>query len=114
MGGGCFRPWQASVDPRLKKDRPMAQEVFVPKTGIYMDDCHLIDWLVEEGATVQAGDALFLMETNKVEMEIEAIAGGILHRGAPVGEDYPIGTVIGWIAESDTEYRRLVGEGTAT
>ncbi len=91
----------------------MAHEVFIPKTGIYMDDCHLIAWLVDEGATVRAGDALFLMETNKVEMEIEAGAGGILHHGAPVGEDYPIGRVIGWIAEDDSEYRRLVEEGTS-
>ncbi|MCY4621645.1 MAG: lipoyl domain-containing protein [bacterium] len=91
----------------------MAHEVFIPKTGIYMDDCHLIAWLVDEGATVRTGDALFLMETNKVEMEIEAGAGGIVHHGAPVGEDYPIGRVIGWIAEDDSEYRRLVEEGTS-
>ena len=91
----------------------MAHEVFIPKTGIYMDDCHLIDWLVDEGASVRAGDALFLMETNKVEMEIEAGADGILHHGAPVGEDYPIGRVIGWIAENESEYRSLV-EGGAT
>lgn len=89
----------------------MAHEVFIPKTGIYMDDCHLIDWLVDEGASVRAGDALFLMETNKVEMEIEAGAGGIVHRVAPAGEDYPIGRVIGWIAEDDAEYRSLVEEG---
>ena len=89
----------------------MAHEVFVPKTGIYMDDCHLIEWLVEEGATVRAGDALFLMETNKVEMEIEADVNGIVHHGAPVAEDYPIGRVIGWIAEDEVEYRRLVEGG---
>ena len=89
----------------------MAHEVFIPKTGIYMDDCHLIDWLVDEGATVRAGEALFLMETNKVEMEIEAGAGGIVHHGAPVGEDYPIGKVIGWIAENDAEYQSLVEGG---
>ena len=91
----------------------MAHEVFIPKTGIYMDDCHLIEWLVDEGATVRAGEALFLMETNKVEMEIEAGAGGIVHHGAPVGEDYPIGKVIGWIAENDAEYRSLVEGGAA-
>ena len=88
----------------------MAHEVFVPKTGIYMDDCHLIAWLVDEGTPVRAGTPLFLMETNKVEMEIEAVADGILRQGAPVGEDYPIGTVIGWIAENEAEYRSLTEE----
>ena len=90
----------------------MAHEVFIPKTGIYMDDCHLIAWLVDEGAPVRAGEALFLMETNKVEMEIEAGADGIVRHGAPVGEDYPIGRVIGWIAENEAEYRSLVEGGT--
>ncbi len=89
----------------------MAHEVFIPKTGIYMDDCHLIDWLVDEGGAVRAGEPLFLMETNKVEMEIEAGAAGIVHHGAPVGEDYPIGRVIGWIAEDDAEYRSLLEGG---
>ncbi len=89
----------------------MAHEVFIPKTGIYMDDCHLISWLVADGAAVRKGEALFLMETNKVEMEIEAGADGIVHHGAPVGEDYPIGRVIGWIAENDSEYRRLAEGG---
>ena len=91
----------------------MAHEVFIPKTGIYMDDCHLIDWLVDEGATVRAGEALFLMETNKVEMEIEAGASGIVRHGAPVGEDYPIGKVIGWIAADEAEYRKLVEGGAS-
>ena len=44
-------------------------------------------------------------------MEIEAGAAGIVHHGAPAGEDYPIGTVIGWIAENDAEYRSLVEGG---
>ncbi len=91
----------------------MAHEVFIPKTGIYMDDCHLIAWLVDEGAPVRSGDPLFLMETNKVEMEIEAGADGIVHHEAPVGEDYPIGRVIGRIAENDAEYRRLVKGGAS-
>ena len=91
----------------------MAHEVFIPKTGIYMDDCHLIAWLVEEGTPVRTGEALFLMETNKVEMEIKAGADGIVHHRAPVGEDYPIGTVIGWIAGDEAEYRNLVEGGAS-
>lgn len=86
----------------------MVHEVFVPKTGIYMDDVHLLEWLVEEGAAVEAGQGLFRMETNKVEEEIEADASGLLHIVAEPGQDYPIGTVIGWIAESEEAYRELV------
>ena len=85
----------------------MPHEVFVPKTGIYMDDVHLLEWYVAEGATVKAGQPLFRIETNKVEQDVEAEVGGYLRRSALVGEDYPIGTVIGWIAEDESSYRLL-------
>ncbi len=91
----------------------MLHEVFLPKTGIYMDDVQLLEWLVDEGASVQQGDLLFRMETNKVELDVEAEASGLLHRGAEVGNDYPIGTVIGWIAEDEVAYSQLVDSGEA-
>ena len=91
----------------------MPHEVFLPKTGIYMDDVQLLEWLVDEGASVQQGDVLFRMETNKVELDVEAEASGLLHRGAEVGSDYPIGTVIGWIAEDEVAYSHLVASGEA-
>lgn len=91
----------------------MLHEVFLPKTGIYMDDVQLLEWLVDEGASVQQGDLLFRMETNKVELDVEAEASGLLHRRAEVGNDYPIGTVIGWIAEDEVAYSHLVASGEA-
>ena len=91
----------------------MLHEVFLPKTGIYMDDVQLLEWLVDEGASVRKGDVLFRMETNKVELDVEAEASGLLHREAEVGNEYPIGTVIGWIAEDAIAYRHLVDSGEA-
>jgi pyruvate dehydrogenase E2 component (dihydrolipoamide acetyltransferase) len=89
----------------------MPHEVFVPKTGIYMDDVHLLEWHVEEGSRVEVGQPLFRIETNKVEQDVEAEVGGYLRRRALVGEDYPIGTVIGWIAEDEATYRSLAEAG---
>ncbi len=89
----------------------MPEEVFVPKTGIYLDDVLLIEWTVEEGAYVNAGDVLFRMETNKVEEEVEAEASGYVHQKGVPGSEYAIGAVIGWIAENDHAYRQLVESG---
>lgn len=90
----------------------MHHEVIIPKTGLYIDDAHLLEWLVDEGQFVDAGQPLFLMETEKVEQEIEAEAAGFLHRTAEAGADYSIGTVIGMLAATREDYRTLVGEGT--
>ena len=84
-------------------------EVILPKTGIYEGDVTLVEWLVDEGGEVLAGDPLFLMESEKIEMEIEADVDGRLHREAEPGLEAPIGTRIGAIAESPQEYEELRG-----
>ena len=83
--------------------------MILPKTGIYEGDLTLIEWLVDEGGEVLAGDPLFLMESEKIEMEIEADADGRLHREAEPGLEAPIGTRIGAIAETEAEYEELRG-----
>lgn len=92
----------------------MAHDVFIPKTGLYMDDVHLLEWLVDEGGAVQEGDILFRMETNKVEQDVEAEASGLLHRQGQPGTEYAIGTVIGWIVADADEYQALIAHGDVT
>jgi len=84
-------------------------EVILPKTGIYEGDVTLIEWLVDEGGEVFAGDPLFLMESEKIEMEVEADTDGWLHRIAEPGLEAPIGTRIGFIAETAEELAELSG-----
>ena len=81
----------------------------LPKTGIYEGDVTLIEWLVDEGGEVSIGDPLFLMESEKVEMEIESDTDGWLHREAEPGFEAPIGTRIGVIAETPEECAALLG-----
>lgn len=81
----------------------------LPKTGIYEGDVTLIEWLVDEGGEVFAGDPLFLMESEKIEMEIEADIDGWLHQEAEPGLEAPIGTRIGVIAETPEECAALLG-----
>ena len=83
--------------------------LILPKTGIYADDVLLVEWLVEEGARVSVGDPIFVIEGEKVEMEIEADAAGWVHREAEPGLEGPIGTRIGVICAGEAEYRRVAG-----
>jgi pyruvate dehydrogenase E2 component (dihydrolipoamide acetyltransferase) len=84
-------------------------EVILPKTGIYEGDVTLIEWLVDEGGHVAAGDPLFIIETEKVEMEVEADFDGWIHREAEAGLEAPIGTRIGVLFSSADELRDAVG-----
>lgn len=83
-------------------------EVILPKTGMNMDDVLLIEWLVEEGAHVEEGAPLFRMETDKVEVDAESFDTGYLHITVAAGVSLPIGTTIGYLAETRDEYADLV------
>jgi pyruvate dehydrogenase E2 component (dihydrolipoamide acetyltransferase) len=58
----------------------------------------LVNWLKQEGESVTKGEPLMEIETDKVTVEIEAPATGIL-RGilAHIGDRVPVGQTIAWI-----------------
>jgi pyruvate/2-oxoglutarate dehydrogenase complex dihydrolipoamide acyltransferase (E2) component len=75
----------------------MATEVILPKIGFAMNEGTLAEWLVKDGAQVTAGTPLFSLESDKSATEVEAPATGVLRVLKPIGEVYPVGTVIGII-----------------
>ncbi len=62
-----------------------------------MSEGTLVEWLVSDGDTVQPGDLLYRIETDKVENEIEAPVAGVVHITGEEGETYDVGTQIGSI-----------------
>jgi pyruvate dehydrogenase E2 component (dihydrolipoamide acetyltransferase) len=71
----------------------------MPKYGWTMTEGKITKWLKREGDTIREGEALFEIETEKVETEVEAMASGILSRIlAPEGSVVPVGQPIGIIS----------------
>ncbi len=62
-----------------------------------MSEGTLVEWLVADGDTVQPGDILYRIETDKVENEIEAPVAGVVRITGEEGETYDVGTQIGSI-----------------
>ena len=77
----------------------VAAEFLMPKLGLTMEAGTIIDWLVPDGAEVSEKTPVLLIETDKVETEVEAGGSGVLQRSGDVGETYPCGTRLGWILE---------------
>ena len=75
----------------------MATEVILPKIGFSMSEGTLAEWLVKDGGQATAGAPLYSLESDKSATEIESPATGVLRIVKPVGEVYPVGTVIGLI-----------------
>ncbi len=56
----------------------MATEILMPALSPTMEEGTLAKWLVKEGDTVQSGDLLAEIETDKATMEFEAVDEGIV------------------------------------
>ena len=56
----------------------MATEILMPALSPTMEEGTLAKWLVKEGDTVNSGDILAEIETDKATMEFEAVDEGVV------------------------------------
>lgn len=56
----------------------MATEVIIPSLGEVVQDVKILNWFKSEGGTVEKGEPLLEVESEKVTIEIEAPASGIV------------------------------------
>jgi pyruvate/2-oxoglutarate dehydrogenase complex dihydrolipoamide acyltransferase (E2) component len=75
----------------------MSVEILLPKLGFSMNEGVIAEWLVSDGAAVQAGAPLYSIESDKAVQEIEAPASGRLRIIVQPGMSNPVGTVLGMI-----------------
>jgi len=76
-------------------------EIKLPAMSPTMEEGNLARWLVAEGDTVQPGQVIAEIETDKATMELESDGGGTVTKLFVVGgsEGVKVGTVIATIAE---------------
>jgi len=81
---------------------PMSLEIKIPAVGESITSGLLSVWHKNDGDTVQAGEALFTLETDKVSTEITAEKAGTLRIKAPAGSEVKIGEVVGALEPADS------------
>jgi pyruvate dehydrogenase E2 component (dihydrolipoamide acetyltransferase) len=79
-------------------------EVIMPKLGLTMEEGTIVRWLKTEGDTVEKGEILFEVQTDKVVMEVESPGSGILGK-ILVGQDetVPVVHVVAYIVAPGEE-----------
>lgn len=79
----------------------MAHEVTMPKLSSTMDEGTITLWLKEEGDSVEVGEAIFEVMTDKIAIEVEAYEEGmLLKKYIGDGESAPVNSVIAYIGEA--------------
>ena len=89
----------------------MATEVKLPRLGQGMEAGTIVRWLKSEGDTVEKGEPLYELDTDKVTQEVEAEAGGILLKIAIPEGEVEVGKTIAVIGEAGEEVTEAFGEG---
>jgi 2-oxoglutarate dehydrogenase E2 component (dihydrolipoamide succinyltransferase) len=74
-------------------------EIKIPAVGESVFEALVAKWHKNQGEAVRKDEAICEIETDKITMELQAEADGILSISVPAGTTVKIGTVIGSIAE---------------
>jgi pyruvate dehydrogenase E2 component (dihydrolipoamide acetyltransferase) len=87
----------------------MPTEVIMPALGMAQETGKLVRWIKNEGDTVRKGEPLMEIETDKVTVEIEAPADGVLGGiSAAEGEDIPVGRAVAYVLAEGEALPQLV------
>ncbi|BDF57769.1 dihydrolipoyl dehydrogenase [Christensenellaceae bacterium] len=82
----------------------MGNFITMPKLGMTMTEGKIIKWLVDEGATVEKGDYIFEVETDKTSLEVDVLySGKILKIYYGAGETAPVNEPVAFIGEEGEE-----------
>jgi pyruvate dehydrogenase E2 component (dihydrolipoamide acetyltransferase) len=80
----------------------MAETISMPKLGFDMREGVLVRWVKNEGETVNKGDVLAEIETDKATVEVESTAAGVVRKLlASQGDAVPVGAPIAIVGSAD-------------
>jgi len=88
----------------------MPVPISVPKVGWGTEPIEIVEWKIAEGDRVDHDSTVVVITTKKIESDIHAEASGYLHIIVPEGGKAPIGSAVGFIADTEEELKALQKE----
>src|SRR5262245_54838042 len=89
-------------------------KVILAKLSPTMEEGTIVKWSKNEGDAVKSGDVLAEIETDKANMEMEALGSGVLRKIlVPAGGKAPVGALIGVIANPDEDISKVLASASA-
>jgi 2-oxoglutarate dehydrogenase E2 component (dihydrolipoamide succinyltransferase) len=92
----------------------MAIEIKIPSVGESVQEALLAEWFKQDGDFVQKDEPLFVIETDKVTLEVTAQADGILKIDVAKDATVAIGAVVGSIQPSKEESKKATSQPAAS
>src|SRR5512138_523279 len=93
----------------------MAETISMPKLGFDMQEGTLVRWVKNEGETVNKGDVLAEIETDKATVEVESSASGVVRKLlVNEGTVVPVSTPIAIVGTADEKIEAPAGQPAAS
>ncbi len=91
----------------------MATEIYLVKVGMNMTEGVVEEWYIADGDRVEVGELLYRLETEKVNLDVDAEAAGIVKHVVGEGVTMEPGDVVGYIFADGEEIPDDLGSGGA-
>ncbi len=86
----------------------MAHDIVMPNAGFDAQTASLVEWLKQPGETIQKGEAIAVIETDKADVELESMAAGVvLEVLCQPGEEVQVGVIIARVGTSEEYQQRF-------
>jgi pyruvate dehydrogenase E2 component (dihydrolipoamide acetyltransferase) len=98
-----------AAPPPAQQDKPQAPAgavtpILMPQAGQSMEEGTITAWRAEVGQAIKVGDVIFEIETDKANIEVEAVDAGRLARiVVQQGQTVPVKTPVAYLAASDAD-----------
>ncbi|MDH5736815.1 MAG: 2-oxo acid dehydrogenase subunit E2 [Gammaproteobacteria bacterium] len=81
----------------------MPTEIYLVKVGMTMTEGMVAQWYIEDGEKVDKGEMLYALETEKVNMDVDAETTGTVKHLVEAGVNLKPGDLVGYIYAEDEE-----------
>ena len=88
----------------------MAEVIRMPRMSDTMEEGNIVAWLKEEGETVESGETIAEVETDKATMELDSFFDGVLLHIAVREGSVPIDGVIAVIGEEGEDWKAALAQ----
>ena len=79
----------------------MPTEIYLVKVGMNMTEGVVEEWYIPDGGAVEVGEFIYRLETEKVNLDVDAEVAGIVKHLVPEGESMKPGDVVGYVFAAD-------------
>lgn len=91
----------------------MIRDIFMPALSSTMTEGKIVSWAKSQGEKVEKGETVLVVESDKADMDVESFHDGYLAIIlVPEGEQAPVGSTIGLLAETEAEIETAKQQGS--